>query len=391
MSTAAARRAYQGPALFSFGFRPFFLLGAIWAAVAVPLWVWSLLGGPAAAAHRDWHVHEMLFGFLGAVVAGFLTTAVPNWTGRMPVIGAPLGGLVLMWFAGRVAMLFQALIGPGAALIDSIFLLAFAAVVWREVLTGRNWRNLPVCGLVTVLALANIAFHLNTILWNSNVGERLAVGAAVMLIALIGGRIVPSFTRNWLKARGVANGPAAFGRTDQAALGLAGLAAVAWAAAPQAFATGLMLAVAGAANLLRLARWRGWLAWREPLVWILHLAYLWLAAGLLLLGASVLTPVVAASAGVHALTAGAIGAMTLAVMTRASRGHTGRVLAADGATLAIYLAILMAGAFRVSAPFAGDVQAGMLVVSAGLWTLAFGGFAVAYGPMLLSPKRQAGT
>eukprot|EP01030_Chromulinospumella_sphaerica_P027814 gene27814-28104_t len=168
MSTAAARRAYHGLPLLSFGFRPFFLLGAIWAAIAVPLWVWSLLGGPAAAAHRDWHVHEMLFGFLAAIVAGFLTTAVPNWTGRMPVIGAPLGGLVLMWFAGRVAMLFQALIGPAAALIDSIFLLVFAAVLFREVLTGRNWRNLPVCGLVAVLALANIAFHLNTLLWNSN-------------------------------------------------------------------------------------------------------------------------------------------------------------------------------------------------------------------------------
>jgi uncharacterized protein involved in response to NO len=389
MSTASARRAYEGPALLSFGFRPFFLLGAAWAAVSIPLWVWSLLGGSAAVAHRAWHVHEMLFGFLAAVVAGFLTTAVPNWTGRMPVIGAPLGGLVLLWLAGRLAMLLQFLIGPVAAAVDVLFLLAFAAVVWREVLAGRNWRNLPVCGLVSALAIANVTFHLDPGVWTSGLGERLGLGAAVVLIALIGGRITPSFTLNGLTARRLGPAPAAFGALDRLALGATALGAAAWTLAPQAGATGLLLLLAGAANAARLARWRGWLAWREPLVWILHLGYGWLAAGLALLGAAVVLPQVAVSAGVHALTAGAIGTMTLAVMTRASRGHTGRPLAADGATLGIYLAILLAGAFRVAAPFSGGAMPAMLVVSAALWTAAFGGFALGYGPMLATPRRKA--
>ena len=285
MSTAAARRAYRGPALFSFGFRPFYLLGALWSALVVPLWLWSYLAGGPGMLTRDWHVHEMLFGFLAAIVAGFLTTAVPNWTGRMPIIGAPLAQLVGLWLAGRVAMLFQANLGAAAVgVIDSLFLLVFASVLWREVLAGRNWRNLPVCGLVSALALGNIAFHLHGVSWASGLGERLALGVATLLIALIGGRITPSFTRNWLKARGLAAQPAVFGLIDRAALALTGLAALAWVAFPDALFTGVLLALSGLAHLVRLARWRGWAARREPLVWILHLGYGWLGLALLLLG-----------------------------------------------------------------------------------------------------------
>lgn len=389
MSTAAARRAYRGPALFSFGFRPFFLLGSVWAAIAVPIWIWSYLGGAAPVAHRDWHVHEMLFGFLGAVLAGFLTTAVPNWTGRMPVIGAPLAGLVALWFAGRIAMLGAYWLGPWASVVDAAFLLTFAGVIWREVLEGRNWRNLPVCGLVTAFALANVAFHLDAALWQSGVGERLALGAIAVLLALIGGRIVPSFTRNWMKARRLAPEPALFSRLDQAALALTGAGALTWTFAPQTAVTGALLSLAGAANLVRLARWRGWMAAREPLVWILHLGYAWLGLGLLLLGVSRLTLAVPQTAGVHALTAGAVGVMTLAVMTRASRGHTGRPLAADAATTAIYATINLAAVLRFAAPFAGAGQAPLLILSAALWSLAFGGFALAYGRMLTAPRPAA--
>src|SRR5262245_14725294 len=184
MSTAAARRAYGGPAVFSFGFRPFFLMGALWAALAVPIWIWSYLGGAAAALHRDWHVHEMVFGFLSAVVAGFLSTAIPNWTGRMPVLGGPLAGLVALWFAGRVAMVMQYWWGPLAAVIDCAFLLVFAGVVWREILAGQNLRNLPVAMLVSLLALANVAFHLDRSLPVQGFGERLALGVAIVLITL---------------------------------------------------------------------------------------------------------------------------------------------------------------------------------------------------------------
>jgi uncharacterized protein involved in response to NO len=210
-----------------------------------------------------------------------------------------------------------------------------------------------------------------------------------VLIALIGGRITPSFTRNWLRARQIDRGPAPAGRFDQVVLALTGASALLWILAPEARVTGWALAAGGAANLVRLARWRGWAAAREPLVWILHLGYGWLAAGLCLLGASRLDAAIPRTAGVHAITAGAVGVMTLAVMSRATRGHTGRDLAADGTTLAIYLAINAAAGLRVAAPFAGGLQPQLLIASAGLWSLAFGAFALAYAPMLTTPRRPA--
>ena len=383
-STAAARRAYDGPALFSFGFRPFFLFGALWSALVVPLWLASYFHGGVLT--REWHIHEMVFGFLGAVIAGFLTTAVPNWTGRMPVIGAPLAGLVSLWAVGRLAMLFQDRLGVVGGIVDSLFLLAFAAVIWREVLAGRNWRNLPVCALVSLFAVANVLFHL-PLSPSGDMAVRLALGVACLLIALIGGRIVPSFTRNWMKARALEPQPALFGWVDRIALGLTVAAAALWVAIPETRATGVALVLAGCANLARLARWRGWRAASEPLVWILHLGYGWLGAGLLLLGASAFDPGLAPrSAGIHALTAGAVGVMTLAVMTRATRGHTGRPLAAGAATTAIYLAINAAALLRVAGPFAGAGQPLVLSASGLVWSAAFAGFVIAYGPMLLLPR-----
>lgn len=386
MTTANARRAYDGPALFSFGFRPFFLFGAAWAALAVPLWVHSFLLGGSHAVSRDWHVHEMLFGFLAAVVAGFLTTAVPNWTGRMPVIGGPLAGLVGLWTAGRIAMLYETALGPVAAAVDSAFLLVFAGVIWREVIAGRNWRNLPVCGLVSLLALGNVAFHLNGTLWNSGVGERMALGAMMVLLSLIGGRITPSFTRNWMKAHRVREPGPAVAWIDRLALGSAAVAAGAWIVAPGLAATGGLLVLAGLANLLRLSRWGGWRTLRAPLVWILHVGFAWLGAAQILLGATLLSPAVPRTAGVHALTAGAIGVMTLAVMTRATRGHTGRPLAADRATTTIYALVNAAALLRVAAAFLDGVHIQLLIASACLWAAAFGGFAILYGRMLVTPR-----
>lgn len=388
ISTSAARRTYDGPALFSFGFRPFFLFGAIWSAVVVPLWLYSYFHGGSATLDRDWHIHEMIFGFLAAVIAGFLTTAVPNWTGRMPLIGAPLGWLVSLWVLGRVAMLNQEALGLVAAVADCIFLVAFASVIWREVLVGRNWRNLPVCALVTVFALANIAFHFQDRL-PIDIGVRLALVAAALLITLIGGRIVPSFTRNWMKSRAMEPGLAAFGIVDGWAIGLTAVGGALWVLAPQEPFVGVVLLVAGAAQLIRVAGWRGWLAAREPLVWILHVGYGWLGVALLLLGVSSLDPFLASrTAGIHALTAGAIGVMTLAVMTRATRGHTDRSLSADASTLTIYLTINVAALLRVAATFAGTAQPWLLVASGLAWSLAFGGFAIAYGRMLTLPRSR---
>lgn len=386
-TTAQSIRQYVGPPLFSFGFRPFFLFSAVWAAAAVPVWVASMTLGDGTVGGMDgrlWHIHEMLFGYLAGVIAGFLLTAVPNWTGRLPVTGAKLAGLFALWVAGRASGFLPASMSVPAAVIDSAFLVVFAAVIWREVLAAKNRRNLPVCMLVSVLAAANIAFHLrNQIPLFGPGAERAAVAVVTGLIALIGGRVTPSFTQNWTQAHGIAKGPTAFNRFDAVVLALTAVALIAWVAAPWAPLTGAAMVLAGAANLARLARWRGWLARREALVWILHLGYAWLALGLILLGLTALVPEAAPfTAGVHALTTGAMGVETLAMMTRATRGHTGRPRVADRSTTAIYLLVLSAAVVRVSAPFLTEWTTVLLAISATLWALAFAGFVAVYGPML---------
>lgn len=389
--TAESIRRHRGLAIFSGGFRPFFLFASLWGALVVPVWIASLQvsGGMIAGVDgRAWHIHEMLFGFLAGIIAGFLLTAIPNWTGRLPVTGPRLAGLFALWAAGRAAGLVPGLWPPLAAAIDCSFLVVFAIVVWREVLAGRNLRNLPVCLMVTALALANIAFHAGPAAPDVGaMAQRAALAVATGLIALIGGRIIPSFTQNWFAAQAIGPGPTPFGRLDRAVLAITGLALALWVLWPSLVLVGVALTAAGVGHLLRLSRWRGWKAGAEPLVWILHVGYSWLALGLVLLGASVWAPDhVPLTAGVHAITAGAIGVMTLAVMTRATRGHTGRPREADRATLAIYLAIMTAALIRVGAPFHPTQSVLLLSVSAALWSLAFGGFATAYGPMLLQRR-----
>ena len=386
-TTAQSIRQYAGPPQFSFGFRPFFLFSAVWAAVAVPVWVASMTLGDGSVGSMDgrlWHIHEMLFGYLAGVIAGFLLTAVPNWTGRLPVTGLKLTGLFALWAAGRAAGFLPASMSVPAAVIDSAFLVVFAALIWREVLAARNRRNLPVCLMVSVLAAANIAFHLrDQVPLFGPGGERAAVAVITGLIALIGGRVTPSFTQNWTQAHGITRGPTAFNRFDAGVLALTALALVAWVAAPWASLTGAAMVLAGLANLVRLARWRGWLARSEALVWILHAGYAWLGVGMILLGLAALVPeAVPFTAGIHALTTGAMGVETLAMMTRATRGHTGRPRVADRSTTAIYLLILAAAVVRVSAPFVAEWTVALLAVSAMLWAVAFAGFVAAYGPML---------
>lgn len=389
MATTAERiRRHAGPPLFSFGFRPFFLFSALWAAAAVPIWAAAFVLGDGTIGGLDgrtWHIHEMLFGYLGGVIAGFLLTAVPNWTGRLPVTGTPLAGLFVLWLAGRAAGFLPPSMALAAAVIDAAFLVVFAAVVWREVLAAGNRRNLPVCLMVTGLAAANIAFHLRDLAADVGPGaERAAVAVIVGLIALIGGRVTPSFTQNWTLAHGLLKRPTPFGPFDRLTLALTGLALAAWVVAPYAALSGAVLLLAGIANLVRLARWRGWLAAAEPLVWILHAGYAWVGLGLVLLGLTALAPaLVPFTAGVHALTAGSMGVMTLAMMTRATRGHTGRPRVADRGTLVIYLAVLAAAIVRVCAPFHAELTGPLLGLSAVLWAVAFLGFAAVYGPMLL--------
>ena len=394
MSSAAAIRAYRGPAVFSIGLRPFFLFSALWSAIAGPLWIYAFLGGGQVGL--GWHVHEMLFGYAGGIIVGFLLTAVPNWTGRLPVVGLPLALLFSLWLAGRAAMLAVALNAEAAAttwpaIIDGLFLVAVAGVIWREVLAGRNWRNLPVAMMVTVLALANIGFHLEAGAGGvGNLSTRLGLSVVSLLIALIGGRVTPSFTRNWQLKRGGPL-PAVAGRYDTITLIVTAAGLLAWSIQPAHPTSGALLLAAGVLNLIRLIRWRGEATLAEPLVLILHLGYLWLAAGLVLLGLAVLAPAhVLPSVGVHALTAGAIGVMTLAIMTRSSRGHTGRPLTAGKTDILIYGLINAAALTRVVGGLMPDAYNPLLIASVGLWSAAFLAFVISYAPILLTPRLGRG-
>lgn len=227
ITSSEQRRAWTGPAILSFGFRPFFLMAAIWAASAMAIWVGMLTGRdilPTAFAPTAWHSHELLFGYLGAVVAGFFLTAVPNWTGSLPLVGWPLAGLASLWVVGRVAVGTSAYLPPLlAALADLTFPVALTAFLAREIFAGRNWKNLPILALLTGWAIANALFHWEAAQGGSpaqGFGLRIGVAVAVLLISLIGGRIVPSFTRNWLAQRKAERLPVPFGRTDGVVLAL---------------------------------------------------------------------------------------------------------------------------------------------------------------------------
>lgn len=391
-TSAEQRRAYQGPALFSLGLRPFFLLGAIWAALAVPLWIVTYSVGADALpieAGLSFHIHEMLFGYSSAIVAGFLLTAIPNWTGRLPVCGAPLALLVAVWVLGRLAMAFQ----PGPALlpavVDSAFLVLFAGVVWREVIAGRNARNLKVAAAVSVFAAANVAYHWQVLASGglSQMAIRAGLAALIFLILVVGGRITPSFTRNWLVKRG-GSLPVSFGLYDGITLVVSLIALAGWALLNGESIVSAALLLAGAMNIVRLGRWRGERTLAEPLVTILHVGFGWAALALLLIGLGGLFPtVVPRVAGLHAAGAGAVGVMTLAVMTRASLGHTGHELKAGAGTFLIYVLVNLGALIRVAAAFLeSTLQAHANQVAAALWSGAFLTFAFVYGPRLLAPR-----
>jgi uncharacterized protein involved in response to NO len=396
MAAIPRYRPHLGPAILSAGFRPFFLAAALWAALAIPLWLAIYGGGsavPSAFPPLVWHAHEMIFGFAAATVAGFLLTAIPNWTGRMPLQGAPLAILVLLWASGRIAVLFSDVIGePAAAILDLSFPAIFLAVVAREILAGRNWRNLPMLGALSLLLIGNLLVHLAALglTETAELGNRIGLVTLLLLIALVGGRIIPSFTRNWLtKARPGIAPPAAESRLDLAALVFTLVALAVWAVVPQAALTPWATLVAGLALALRLSRWRGAKTAAEPLLLILHLGYGWLVLGLLLLGINGLMDILPATAALHALTVGAVGTMTLAVMTRASLGHTGRPLSAGPGTKAIYVLITLAAVLRILSPLAGDSAETVLTLAGTAWSAAFGLFVILYGPPLARPRLQA--
>lgn len=391
-STTEQMRAWTGPAILAYGFRPFFFGAAVWAALAMAVWVPMLSGlvaVPTAFDPISWHAHEFLFGYLGAIVAGFLLTAVPNWTGRLPIVGWPLGGLAVLWLAGRVAVMVSAVLPPlVVAAVDLAFPVILAVVIAREIVAGKNWRNLIVLGMLAVFAIGNASFH-----WEAaggayaaqGMGLRIGLGAGVMMIAVIGGRIVPSFTRNWLVKRGPGRLPTPpMQYFDKIALLVLLVALVLWVVLPVHPVSGAALALAGILHLIRLTRWAGHRTFAEPLVTVLHVGYLFLPVGAVGLGAEILVPgTIGMAAAQHLWMGGAIGLMTLAVMTRATLGHTGQPLSAGAGSVAIYTALVLAVVLRFAAGVWQADAPTLHMVSGLSWLCAFVGFLIIYGPLLL--------
>jgi uncharacterized protein involved in response to NO len=373
--------------LLSHGIRPFFLGAALWAIAGMALWIAALTGHAQPAVGYGllaWHAHEFLFGYVGAVLSGFLLTAATNWTGRASLTGAPLLALFALWLAGRIALYFYASVGPYALGIDVALLLVVASWFAREIVLARDWLNLRVVALILALAASNIAFHHEVLRYAApGIAARLALALIVALIMVIGGRITPTFTRNWLIARKRPPYPATFDRIDALTIAVGALALIGWTLRPEHASTGWLLLLAGSAQVVRLMRWRGVATLAEPLVLILHIGYAFVPLGFFATGIAVLRPdLLPATGALHAWTAGAIGVTTLGVMTRVTLSDTGRPPRAPHATLFIYGAAILAALTRVFAPLSAHTLT-LYVVSALAWILAFGGFLAVYGPFLL--------
>ncbi len=393
-SVAGEAERRPTPLIFAYGFRPFFLLSGAAAAALLAGWIAILTTGtwpdtPVGAS--AWHAHEMLFGFVSAAIAGFLLTAVPSWTGTTALSGRPLALLVGLWLAGRVAVLpFTGLPLPVAAAVDLAFYPALGIALARPLVAAGKLRNTAFLALLALLTLANLCFHLD---WLGVVedgvghGESLAIGVVLMMIAVIGGRIVPAFTRNALVARGRTAPANPLPWLEKATLLSTLLMIPADLALPESVVAGLLALVAAAAHGTRLARWQPLKTLDQPILWVLHLGYAWIPVALALKAGHALGGVVPESAWIHAMTAGAFSTMIVAVMTRASLGHTGRPLLVSRATVAAYVLLTAAALLRVLAPeLPGQLHWNALQGAGTAWIAAFALYLVAYVPILLGPR-----
>jgi uncharacterized protein involved in response to NO len=384
------------PAVLSYAFRPLFLAAGSWAIVAIALWIVMFLGYVRLPTRFDpltWHIHEMLFGFVMAAVGGFLLTAIANWTKRPPVSGYTLALLTGLWMLGRIACLISAELPAWLAIVgDLSFPVALLAVAAHEIMAARNWRNLLMTVPLAVFVVADLLMHLESLRFAvpGGLGWRLGLAAPIMLISVIGGRIIPNFTHNWLLNRQRTRLPKPSGATDVAAVSVLHVGLILWAVLPDLRLTGVILVIAALLNAWRLARWAGGATLAEPLLFILHIGYGWLVIGVALLGLSLLDVGVLVSSAIHALTASAIGTMILAVMPRVALGDTGRDLTANRPTVVIFILINAAAIMRVATSWNIGGMMVLLALSAICWIAAFGLFEIVYGPMLLT-QRPANT
>lgn len=373
------------------GFRPFFFGAAVWAVIAIALWLCVLSGEivlPSRFVGVAWHRHEMLFGFVGAVVSGFLLTAIPNWTGRLPIAGKPLLSLFGLWAAARLVVLFSEVVGFwSAATLDVGLFVVLALLATREVLASKN-RNMPIVALVFAFGLADAADYAGSAgVIAADIGWRAAIALVILMISMIGGRIIPSFTRNWMvKKSALEKLPRQPQPLDLLVIASTAAALLFWIIFSRNRLTGMILLLASAAQALRLSRWGGLRTMSDPLVLVLHLGYVWIPIGLFLLGLSIAGIDIPESAGVHALTAGGMTTMILAVMSRASLGHTARELKASPMTVGAYAFVTSGALVRVAASLSIGAYSVMIDLAGLLWGSALLLFLIVYQPVLWRPR-----
>jgi len=377
----------------SYAFRPFFLLNGLFAIVVIAIWLMTLHGtGPTSVGANAlyWHGHEMLVGFAMAAIAGFILTAVATWTGRPPLQGKLLGLLVFSWLLGRLAMLTAAwlpywLVGS----LDTIFPLLLVMLVAREVVGGNSRRNYPIVGITVVLAVLNLSYHLGVMRILPGM-DRLAlyflINLVLLMLTVIAGRIIPSFTANWLRARGHERLPGNHPLTDRIAVAATVATGVSVSLNPVGQVTGILAMVAALSHAVRLARWRGLATTSEPLLLVLHVAYAWLPVGYVLTALSAFGLVFPATAALHALTMGAIGNMILAVTSRVALAHTGRSLHAPRLIVVAYAILNAAVVVRVLGPLNSGAYMQMIDLSALGWIVTFVLFTWVYWPVLTRPR-----
>jgi len=378
----------------SYAFRPFFLLNGIFAVVAMGIWVSALHGaGPATLPVNItyWHGHEMLVGFVMAAIAGFILTAVATWTGRPALQGGPLALLVLAWLAGRLAMgMGGVLPSTWVAVLDMLFPVLLIVFVAREVFGGGSKRNYPIVFITVLLALFNFLYHASGLglvplaIDADRIALYLMIHLALLLITVIAGRIVPSFTANWMRDQGQERLPQTSVLLDRLSILLTVSTGLFASIAPVSLATGYLAFAAALVHGLRLSRWRSLATTSEPLLFVLHAGYFWLPLGYALLGCSIFGWLFPATAALHALTMGATGFMVLAVTTRVALAHTGRKLHVARLTVCAYWILFIAVVLRVLSPFAGNYLMVVDLAAIG-WMLAFGIFTWVYWPVLTGP------
>ncbi|MFO1303837.1 MAG: NnrS family protein [Burkholderiales bacterium] len=370
-----------GFALWSLGFRPFYLAASVFAALSVPLWIAQYAGWLPTPYARGamLHGHEMLFGYTMAVIAGFLFTAVRNWTGRPTPTGAVLAGFVALWIAGRLLVLTPWL--AWSALVNAAFPVAVAIALAVPLVRSGNRRNYFFVALLLGLSAANVAMqlaHADIVHLPEALGLRAGLDLVLFILAVMGGRVIPMFTNNGVPGTRATRRLA----VERVALGSVLTLFLADLVQAPGEVVAIVALVAAVAHAIRLALWQPWRTWRVPIVWVLHASYAWIVVYLALRALAALD-LVAIPVADHALTIGAIGGMTIGMMTRTARGHTGRPLTVDRYEVACYALVQAAAVLRVAGPFMLPHAYVATVTASGVcWSLAFALYAVRYWPIL---------